>query len=168
VIAPATPVIADFDDGSDHAAYGQGLFASGDQSQQGKSTATQKVIDGGAHGSKGALEVTGEVRPGAQYPSAGTFFFAKGAIMRSTLDISAKKILSFQVRGDGKPYTFMIFTGASYIPLMQAVETGPEWREVKLELAKYDGADFAHVKGFALVSMASGPFQFQIDDLRLE
>ena len=34
------------------------------------------------------------------------------------------------------------------------METGPEWREVKLELSKYVGADFAHVKGFGLVSMA--------------
>lgn len=166
--APAEPVIADFDAGSDHAAYGQGLFASGDESQQGKSTATQKVIAGGAHGSKGALEVTGEVRSGAQYPTAGTFFFAKGQIMKSTIDISAKKTLSFQVRGDGKDYTLMIFTAASYIPLMQPVSTGPEWREVKLDLARYVGADFKHVKGFGLVAMAMGPFQFQVDELRLE
>ncbi|HUQ08864.1 MAG TPA: ABC transporter permease [Steroidobacteraceae bacterium] len=166
--APAEPLIAGFDAGSDHAAYGQGLFASGDENQQGKSTATQKVIDGGAQGSKGALEVTGEVRPGAQYPTAGTFFFAKGQVMKSTIDISAKKTLSFQVRGDGKDYTLMIFTAASYIPLMQAVSTGPEWREVKLDLSKYVGADFKHVKGFGIVAMAMGPFRFQVDDLRLE
>jgi hypothetical protein len=166
--ASADPRLADFDDGSDRAAYGHGLFASGDESQQGRSTATQKVIDGGANGSKGALEVTGEVREGAQYPTAGTFLFARGEIMKSTLDISAKKTLSFQVRGDGKDYTLMIFTAASYIPLMQTVSTGAEWRAVKLDLSKYVGADFKHVKGFALVSMAMGPFQFQIDSLRLE
>jgi ABC-2 type transport system permease protein len=166
--APAEPLIADFDSGSDQAAYGQGLAAHGDEHQQGKSTATQKVVDGGAHGSKGALEVTGEVRPGAQYPTAGTFLFAKGEIMKSTLDISAKKTLSFQVRGDGKDYTLMIFTAASYVPLMQAVSTSPEWQEVKLDLTKYVGVDFRHVKGFAVVSMAMGPFQFQLDDLRLE
>jgi ABC-2 type transport system permease protein len=114
-VAPATPVLADFDDGRDRAAYGQGLFAGGDEQQQGKSTATQKVIDGGAHGSKGALQVTGEVRPGAQYPVAGTFFFASGEIMKATIDLSAKKTLSFQLRGDGKHYQLMIFTAATYI-----------------------------------------------------
>jgi ABC-2 type transport system permease protein len=167
-VAPATPVIADFESGSDRAAYGQGLFAGGDESQQGKSTASQKVVDGGARGSKGALEVAGEVRPGAQYPTAGTFFFASGQIMQSSMDISAKKTLSFQVRGDGRTYKLMIFTAASYIPLMQDVATGPEWQEVKLDLARYVGADFEHVKGLGLVSMDLGPFKFQLDDLRLE
>jgi ABC-2 type transport system permease protein len=167
-IAPANPLIADFDNGSDKAAFGQGLYASGDESQGGKSTASQKVIDGGAHGSKGALEVTGEVRPGAQYPGAGTYFFAKGQVFKSTIDISAKKALSFQVRGDGKRYTLMIFTAASFIPLMQAVETGSDWATVTLDMTKYVGADFKHVKGFGLASMDMGPFQFQIDDLRLE
>lgn len=167
-IAPADPVIADFDQGSDRAAYGQGLYASGDETQQGKSTASQKVIEGGAHGSKGALEVSGEVRPGAQYPAAGTYLFAKGEVFKSTIDISAKKALSFQVRGDGKTYTLMIFTAASYIPLMRAVETGSDWAEVKMDLTQYVGADFKHVKGFGLVSMEMGPFQYQIDDLRLE
>lgn len=166
--APAAPLLADFDSGSEHTAYGQGMFAGGDESQQGKSTATQKVIEGGAAGSKGALAVSGEVRPGAQYPSAGTFFFAEGEIMKSALDISAKKRLRFQVRGDGQAYTLMVFTAASYIPIMQTVNTGPDWQEVQFQLSKYDGADFAHVKGFGLVSMNLGSFEFQIDDLRLE
>ena len=54
-----------------------------------------------ARGSAHALEVSGEVRPGAAYPTAGTFFFANGEIMKSTVDLSAKKTLSFQLRGDG-------------------------------------------------------------------
>jgi hypothetical protein len=166
--APAIPVLADFENASDRTAYGQGLYASGDESQQGRSTASQRLVDGGAKGSKAALEVTGEVRPGAQYPTAGTFFFAEGEIMKSAIDISAKQTLSFQVRGDGKQYTLMIFTASSQIPIMQTVDTGPEWREVRFDLSRYVGADFAHVLGFGLVSMAMGPFQYQIDDLRLE
>jgi hypothetical protein len=165
--APATPLLADFDNGSERTAYGNGMLASGDQNQNGKSTATQKVV-GGAHGSKGALEVTGEVRPGAQYPTAGTFFFPTGEIMKAALDISAKKALSFQARGDGKQYMLMIFTAGSYIPIMAPFGTGPEWQEVKVDLSRYVGADFKHVRGFGLVSMATGAFHFQIDDLRLE
>jgi ABC-2 type transport system permease protein len=167
-IAPAEPLILDFDTGSDRVAYGQGLYAGGDANQQGKSTATQKVIDGGANGSKGALEVTGEVRPGAQHPGAGTFFFAKGQVMKSTIDLSAKKAISFRVRGDGKDYTFMIFTASSFVPLMKAVSTGPGWQTVQIDFSKFEGADFGHVKGFGLLSSTMGPFQFQLDDLRLE
>lgn len=166
--APAIPVLADFDSGSERTAYGNGMLAAGDQNQNGKSTASQQVIAGGAQGSQGALEVVGEVRPGAPYPSAGTYFFPDGEIMKSAIDISGKKTLSFQVRGDGRQYTLMIFTAASYIPLMKTVETGPQWQTVTFELAKYVGADFQHVKGFGLVSMAMGPFRFQMDELRLE
>jgi hypothetical protein len=165
--APPIALLADFDQGSMSTAYGNGMLAGGDENQNGKSTATQKLVDG-AHGSQGALEVTGEVRPGAQYPTAGTFFFPTGEIMKASLDISAKKALSFQARGDGKPYTLMIFTAGSYIPIMQPFRTGPEWQEVKLDLSRYVGADFKHVRGFGMVSMAMGAFQFQIDDLRLE
>jgi hypothetical protein len=166
--APAIAVLADFDNGSERTAYGNGMLASGDESQQGKSTASQMLVDGGARGSKAALQVIGEVRPGAQYPTAGTFFFPTGEIMKDSLDISAKKSLSFQVRGDGKQYTLMIFTAGSYIPIMQPFSTGPDWQEVKMDLSRHAGADFKHVRGFGMVSMAMGEFQFQIDELRLE
>jgi ABC-2 type transport system permease protein len=166
--APGIPVLADFDNGSERTAYGNGMLAGGDQSQNGQSTASQKLVEGGANGSVAALEVSGEVRPGAQYPSAGTFFFPTGEIMKASLDISAKKTLSFQVRGDGKQYTLMIFTAGSYIPLMQPIATGPAWQEVKVDLARFANADFKRMRGFGVVSMATGTFQFQIDDLRLE
>jgi ABC-2 type transport system permease protein len=166
-IAPATPVIADFENDSAQAAYGQGLYVGGDDGQGGKSTATQTIV-GGANGSKGALEVTGEVRLGAPYPSAGMTFWAKGQVFKSTIDISAKKTLSFRIRGDGKTYTFMFFIAGNGIPLMQTVETGSDWQDVKLDLARYVGADFKHLHGFGLMSMEMGPFQYQIDDLRLE
>jgi hypothetical protein len=144
------------------------MLASGDESQGGKSTSSQKVIAGGAGDSKSALEVTGEVRPGAPYPSAGTYFFAPGQIMQSSMDISGKKTLSFHVRGDGKKYTFMMFVAGSYIPLMLPVDTGPEWTEFKVDLSRFSKTDLTHILGFGVNSMAQGPFQFQIDTLRLE
>jgi ABC-2 type transport system permease protein len=166
--APAIPLLADFDNGSDRTAWGNGMLASGDESQGGKSTSSQKVIAGGAGDSKSALEVTGEVRPGAPYPSAGTYFFAPGQIMQSSMDISGKKTLSFHVRGDGKKYTFMMFVAGSYIPLMLPVDTGPEWTEFKVDLSRFSKTDLTHILGFGVNSMAQGPFQFQIDTLRLE
>lgn len=170
VPAPDIPVIADFDNGSTVAAYGTGMYAGGDDTQGGNSIASQQLVEGGANGSPGALEVTGEVRPGAQYPMAGTFFFPEGAPMEGMMDYSAKKTLSFHARGDGRRFTFMLFSGTTIgIPLMYNFTAGPEWRKYELDLADFSAHDFKRVRGFAFVSMGEqGPFRFQIDDIRLE
>jgi ABC-2 type transport system permease protein len=171
VPAPADGLIADFERGSDQAAYGMGLFAEGDARQGGSSTAAQQVVDGGAQGSQRALEVSGDLRPGAQYPVAGTFFFPEGQPMQGLMDYNAKKTLSFQARGDGKRYTLMIFSGANQggIPLMYNFTAGADWQEVRLELAEFGAADFKRVRGLALVSMNQpGPFRFQVDNLRFD
>ena len=168
--APDVPVIADFDGGSANAAYGMGMFANGDQQQGGNSTAAQRLVGGGANGSAGALEVTGELRPGAQYPFAGTFFFPEGEPMQGLMDYSAKKTLSFHARGDGRRYTFMLFSGKTMgIPLMYNFMAGPEWRKYELKLEDFSAHDFKRVRGMAFGSMGEqGPFQFQIDDVRVE
>lgn len=166
--APAIALLSDFDQGSDRTSWGNGMLASGDENQKGKSTAAQKLVNGGAGGSKAALEVTGEVRPGAPYPTAGTFFFPQGQIMKTSMDISKKKSLSFQVRGDGKKYMFMMFVEGSYIPLMLPFDAGTEWQEFKVDMSTFSQKDLTHVLGFGMLSMNQGPFQFQIDTLRLE
>lgn len=48
-------------------------------------------------------------------------------------------------------------------------DAGPEWHEVRLELAKYGAADFKRVRAIGVGTMGpAGPFRFQIDDVRLE
>jgi ABC-2 type transport system permease protein len=171
VAAPPDPVIANFDSGSDKAAYGNGLFATGDERQGGNSTAAQRVVDGGAAGSARALEVTGDLRPGAQYPFAGTFFFPEGEPMQGLMDYSGKKTLSFWARGDGRRFTLMVFSGATQggIPLMYGFKTGPDWQKYELELAKFGAADFKRVRGIAFGALNEmGPFRFQIDDVRFD
>jgi ABC-2 type transport system permease protein len=170
VPAPDIGVIADFDNGSDRAAYGTGMLASGDERQGGSSTAAQRLVAGGAQGSKGALEVTGELRSGAQYPFAGTFFFPEGEPMQGLMDYSARKTLSFHARGDGKRYTLMLFSGVTMgIPLMYGFTAGPEWQKFELNLADFSAHDFKRVRGMAFGAMGeNGPFQFQIDDVRME
>jgi ABC-2 type transport system permease protein len=170
VPAPADTVIADFDEGSARAPYGIGMVAGGDENQGGKSTATQQVVEGGALGSKGALEVSGEIRPGAQYPTAGTFFFPQEPVMEGLMDYSGRKALSFHARGDGKRYTLFIFSGAQMgIPLMYRFTAGTEWQRHELKLAEYGAADFKRIRGFGFaMSGEPGPFKFQIDDVRLD
>lgn len=171
VPAPEIAQIAGFDSGSATAAYGIGFAASGDENRGGNSRAEQAVVSGGAEGSAGALEVSGEIGSALPYPFAGTAFFAEGPPMEGLSDFSKKRALSFKARGDGRRYTVLIMSGVSTggIPLMQDFEAGPEWKEVKLTLAEYSNADWQRVRLLAIGSMGPvGPFRFQIDDVRLE
>jgi hypothetical protein len=171
VPAPATPVIADFDNGSDATSYGIGWKAGGDDTRGGNSSATQKVVEGGAGGSKGALEVNGNIGDAIQYPFAGTFFFPEGPPGEGLMDFRGKKTLTFQARGDGKRYTLLLISGLvrDSIPLMYDFEAGPDWHEVRLTLAEFSNADFKRVRLIGVGSSgAPGPFRFQIDNVRLE
>jgi ABC-2 type transport system permease protein len=168
--APGVAMVSDFES-STSTAYGVGWSSAGDEMRGGNSTATQHIVEGGADGSKGALEVSGEIGGAIQYPFAGAMWFPKGPPMQGLADISGKKTLSFQVRGDGKRYMVMVISGllVDAIPLMYHFETGPEWREVKLELDEFSNADWKRVKAIGVGTMGPvGPFSLQIDDVRLE
>ena len=91
--------------------------------------------------------------------------------MQGLIDYSTKKTLSFQARGDGKRYILLVISGISTdgIPLMYDFTAGPEWREVRLELANFGAVDFKRVRAIGVGSMGpAGPFRFEIDDVRLE
>jgi ABC-2 type transport system permease protein len=169
--SPAISVIANFDNGSEAAAYGIGWTAAGDDMRGGNSKAAQHLVTGGAGGSKGALEITGEIGSALQYPFAGTMFFPEGPPMQGLMDYSRRKALSFKTRGDGGHYKVLVISGTQMdaIPLMVDFEAGPEWHEVRLELPNYGAADFKRVRAIGLGTMGpAGPFRFQIDDVRLE
>ena len=170
--APDQVEIGSFDGGSASAPYGFGWLASGDDMRGGDSRATQQLVDGGAGGSKAALEVTGTLGEKLQYPFAGTVFFPGGQPPKEGLmDYSSRKTLSFQVRGDGQRYKLMVISGlvVDAIPFMYDFGTGAEWREVKITLADYPNVDWKRVKMVAIGTMGPvGPFRFQIDDVRVE
>jgi ABC-2 type transport system permease protein len=172
IAAPDQPRIGSFDNGSAAAPYGFGWIAGGDDTRGGDSHATQRLVDGGADGSKGALEVSGAVGEKIQYPFAGAVFFPGGPPPEEKLmDYSARKTLSFQVRGDGQRYKLMVISGVvvDAIPMMYDFDAGPDWREVKITLADYSNVDWKRVKMIAIGTMGPvGPFRFQIDDVRLE
>ncbi len=170
VAAPDVPVIASFDTGTAAAAYGVGWNAVGDEMRGGNSKATQRLVEGGAGGSAGALEITGEVGSATQYPFAGSMFFPQDPPMQGMMDYSTRKTLSFQARGDGKRYMLLVISGVNTdgIPLMYHFEAGPEWREVRLDLADFGAADFKRVRAIGVGTMTVGSFSLQIDDVRLE
>jgi len=63
--------VSDFEGGKPTANFGAGWQISTDTLRGGTSTAEFRVVDGGAHQSKGSLLVEGEVAPGLPYAWAG-------------------------------------------------------------------------------------------------
>jgi ABC-2 type transport system permease protein len=174
VAAPDKPVIADFDNGNANASYGLGFSASDDKMRGGDSSAAQKLVDGGAEKSRGALEVSGEVGTGIQYPFAGTSFLPNGIAnaewtKQGLMDYSRKQTLRFFARGDGKDYLVMMMGPAvDTIPAMFTFTAGAEWQEVRVPLQSLGGIDLKQVKLISIGTMTPGAFRFQIDDVRVE
>jgi ABC-2 type transport system permease protein len=169
VAAPAEPLISDFEAGVTQAKYGAGWFAAGDDMRGGNSKASQRVIDGGAAGSRGALEVTGTLGDGIQYPFAGTAFFPNGGEDGKLTDYRGRTELRFQARGDGRQY-MVIFLGATQggIPPMYGFNTGPDWQEVRIPLKDVYGLDPARVHGIVIGSNGPlGDFRLELDDVQL-
>lgn len=169
VAAPKDPLIADFDSGVTQARYGAGWFAAGDDMRGGNSKATQRVIDGGAAGSHGALEVTGTLGDGIQYPFAGTAFFPGGTEEGKLTDYRGRKELRFFTRGDGRQYT-VVFLGATQggIPPMYGFNTGPDWQEIRIPLDDVMNLDLARVHGIVIGSNGPlGDFHLELDAVEL-
>jgi ABC-2 type transport system permease protein len=172
--APDRPLIADFDGGSEKTSYGLGFAASDDEMRGGNSTASQKLVDGGAANSRGALEVTGEVGKAIEYPFAGASFLPNGTPNaawqdQGWMDYSRKKTLIFHTRGDGQDYMVMVMGPVlDAIPAMYTFTAGAEWQEVRVPLENFASADLKRVKLIAFGTMTPGAFRFQIDDVRVE
>ena len=75
-------VVSTFDDGKVAANYGTWIAAS-DGMNGGKSTSAIQIVAPGAENSKGALQVTGEVVAGGQFPFAGVLLRARFVARRS-------------------------------------------------------------------------------------
>ena len=169
--APAgseTEMVSNFDDLKLTARYGMWALTS-DAEIGGKSQATLQPVAGGANGSKGALQVTGELVPGADFTWAGVAFHP-GASADEAVNLSGKKELSFWAKGDGKSYAVAVVTesGAGQMPVIQPFTAGPEWKQNTFSWSdfKTDGHDvtgivFAHAQ-------EPGKFEFEIDEVKIK
>jgi hypothetical protein len=162
-------IISDFDDGKITAKSGLGWTISTDSIMGGQSTAEMKVVEGGAKGSKGALQVTGKISDASQQAWAGVMY-SPGSQPFVPADLSAKKTLSFWAKGDGRGYAVLVFTqSGGYTPAVQTFTTGPEWKEFHFTLASFNGTDG---KDITAIMFSAGPpagdFSFTIDTVSLE
>ncbi len=162
--------ISDFEAGAIAVRFGQNWDVTTDRIVGGASTAVQAWQSGGAGGSNGAMRVSGEVAGGLPFAWAGTLFMP-GSQPFEAVDFSKRKALVFAVRGPERDLTAMVFTGAATqrIPATQRFHVTPEWHEVRLPLDAFPGADPTRIRALAITAgQPAGPFEFEIDDVRIE
>lgn len=140
--------------------------ATTDQIIGGRSQSKLAVAEGRDGGP--ALQVAGEVVTGAASPWGGLILFPGGEPMAAT-DASGVRELVLRVRGDGQALTLLVFSGADINgrPGMQRVETGRDWREVRVPLATLANVDLARLRGISLAASAPGPFAFAVEAVEL-
>jgi hypothetical protein len=130
-----------------------------------------KVVQPGANGSTGALQVDGEIVPGAQFTWAGVMF-SPGSAPMEPANLSSKKGIGFWAKGDGKTYSLVVLTqsrsGQNGMPAMTSFVAGPEWKEYTFPFSTFqtDGSDLA---GLAFVATQKpGKFDFEIDQVEIK
>ena len=160
-------IVSNFDDLKVSSTYG-GWMVSTDQMIGGKSTASLRAVEGGAEGTKGALEVTGEIVPGADFTWAGVMFHP-GSSPEDAVNLSGKKTISFWAKGDGKNYAVTILTesNSGQMPGFRPFAAGTGWQHYTFALSdfKTDGHD---VTGLGFVhAQEPGKFQFEIDQVEI-
>ena len=161
-------MVSNFDDLKVSAKYGF-WRTSTDAEIGGQSTATMNAVEGGAKGTRGALRVTGEVIPGAQFLWAGVFFHP-GSSPEEVVDLSQKKTISFWAKGMAKPYSIAVQTqtNAGSVPTILPFVTGPEWKQYAFPLSSF-GTDGHDVTAIVLVrSQEAGQFEFELDEVEIK
>ena len=158
--APEETVVADFEEGLG-SRFGAGWSETTDQRMGGQSTAALAV-------ESGALVITGEIKGGSMFPWAGAMVFP-GAQPMEPVDMSSRQELSFRVRGDGRRYSAMLFSGEMQgIPPMQSFIASESWETVVLKLEDFSGGDLGSLRAIAWNAGApTGDFRFEIDDVEI-
>ena len=172
---PAQTLVSDFDAelvanaaGMLPSTFGAGWMQTTDQMAGGASVVSMARGAGGANGSAGALDVKGEIKPGFAFPWSGVMFFPSKVPMQLA-DLSSRSELVFHARGDGRRYQLMLFHGSQQMPSMQTFEAGPEWKEIRVPLKGFNGADLARVRAIAFTAgQPEGAFAFRIDRVELK
>lgn len=164
--APDSGEISGFEDGVT-SVFGFGWSDSTDTLAGGKSEVRKEVAEGGAGGSAKSLAISGELKEGFAYPWAGVMF-SPGRRPMSPVDLSKFDGISFQAKGEGATYQFMMFASRlGQMPALKPFTAGPEWtrQTVLFKDLNLDGSDT--IGFFFGGGPALGAFRLQIDDVRL-
>ena len=142
-------------------------LATSDRLAGGESVATVSRATPGAGGSRGALHVTGSVKPGRFAWGGAQLQF--GPLTGPGRDLSSATSLVFRVRGDRPGAIVMLFAAGNPAPMMRPVTVGAVWREVRVPLSSFPAASLKSVVGLAVTTDTTpGAFSYDLDDIRLE
>ena len=158
--APADTLVADFEAGLD-ATFGTWGVTT-DQMAGGSSSASPTVRDG-------TLVVTGEIVPEYAFPWAGVMWMP-GEPPMQPVDFAGRQAIRFQVRGDGRRYSVMLFSSATPVGVPPSVSfVAPEqWTQVEIRLEDFPTATPEVIAGLAFVAEAeAGVFFFELDELEI-
>lgn len=161
-------LVSDFDADLTAVKAGQPWSVSTDEMIGGASKTTL-LAAAGAHGSKGALQITGEtVTKGMA--SWGGALWMPGPRAFQPVDLSKKKGFTFLARGDAKTYTVMLFTKrGGRMPATVDFKVGKDFAPVAFTWAQFganqDGSDIAAI--FVGQATSAGPFSIVIDDFTM-
>ena len=167
-LAP-TGLISDFEQETISSRYGNGWHVTTDRPMNGESEASIRLVPSGVKNSKGALEVSGQIKSGFAYPWAGVFFGPGTKVMQPVNYLNAKELV-FWVKGDGRKYSVMAISSMSAIgaPPSQSFSTSSAWTEIRLPLQGFAGLELSSVSGFSFNAIGSeGEFSFIIDNVEI-
>lgn len=159
-------LVSDFEAGDTSVAFGQAWQPTTDVQAGGDSTASLEVVDGGANDSGHALQVSGSVGTQFALPWSGAMFMP-GVQPFVPSDLSARPVLSFQVRGQPGTYRVQLFCqNTGQVPPEQTFEVSEEWSEVSMDLSQVGGCDTAGLMAVIFSAQEPGDYTFQLDDVR--
>jgi len=149
--------------------FGAGWSISTDSIAGGKSTAAMKRADTGANADHGSLEISGTISDASPFAWAGVMF-SPGRAPFAPANLASKKAIRFWARGDGRTYRVMFFTqSGGRIPAQVKFVAGPEWKEYTFPFSAFNGTDGHDIMAILFVAgLPGGPFQFWVDDVRLD
>jgi len=86
------------------------------------------------------------------------------------VDARACSEVVFMARGDGRELSVMLFSGERMpaTPPRLTIRPGKEWREFRLPLAGFPGANLAQLRAIAITAgLPVGAYQFDIDAVEI-
>ena len=130
----------------------------------GRSTATLRIVSGGANGTGKALSITGTLIANGPDTFAGPTYRPWGPV-----DLSSKSELVFWARGNGSPARVIAFEpNPGGVRATHEFVVGSEWTEIVVPLSGLEPVYPRHIQSFVFTGPATGgDFTLQIDDVRL-
>jgi len=162
---PGVSPISDFDHDSDQpTAVVGGWGRITDALWGGSSTASQRIVDGGADGTGKSLEVAGTTVANGDRTLAGPIYRPWGPV-----DLSAKRELVFRARGNAEEFRVIAFGANPSVGIAAyPFSVGAEWTEIVVPLPALAPVYPQAILGFVFTGpSAGGAFTLRIDDVRL-